>query len=272
MKKFENFRNNVKKIFEDVKNYVKENYNKNKTTIIKWSRIVLTIVMAILLVCSFIMINDLYDRVDDISGQLQSVKSSVESQKTSSEVKSDDKSTSSAISSSTESISTSSTTSTSSKPTSSTSTSSKTVTSKPETSKTTTSNGYSIVITDTSSDLELLACVIYQEAGGNGSCDDCRRRVADVVLNRVADPRFPNTIRGVLSAKNQYGSFYYTGIKWPDRAKNYYEKDAVARAYRIAEEVLNGQHSDLYGKGYVWQAAFKQGTSQIYHCGEYFGK
>lgn len=34
-------------------------------------------------------------------------------------------------------------------------------------------------------DVELLACVIYQEAGGDTCCDMCRRRVADVVLNRV---------------------------------------------------------------------------------------
>ena len=91
-------------------------------------------------------------------------------------------------------------------------------------------------------------------------------------MNRVNDSRFPDTIKGVLTAKNQYGRFYYTGVVWPSRAKNYYEKDAVARAYRIAEEVLNGQHSELYGNGYIWQAAFKQGTSQIYCCGEYFGK
>ena len=92
------------------------------------------------------------------------------------------------------------------------------------------------------------------------------------MLNRVNDPRFHNTIREVLTAKNQYGRFYYTGIVWPSRSTNYYEKDAVARAYRIAEEVLNGQHSALYGNGYVYQAAFKQGTSQIYCCGHYFGK
>lgn len=121
-------------------------------------------------------------------------------------------------------------------------------------------------------DLELLACVIYQEAGGNGSCDECRRRVADVVLNRVESDRFPNTIEEVLTAKRQYGRFHWTGVIWPERASNPGEKEAVARAYRIAEEVLSGQHSELYGQGYIWQAEFKQGTEQIYHCGHYFGR
>lgn len=122
------------------------------------------------------------------------------------------------------------------------------------------------------SDLEMLACVIYQEAGSDSICDDCRRRVADVVLNRVADSRFPNSIYKVLTAKNQYGKFCKTGIVWPKCAKYAGEKHAVERAYRIAEEVLNGQHSDLYGKGYVWQAQFKQGTSGFWCCGTYFGK
>ena len=121
-------------------------------------------------------------------------------------------------------------------------------------------------------ELELLACVIYQEAGGNECCDECRRRVADVVLNRVNDPRFPNDIRSVLTAPKQYGLLYKTGAVWADRASNPGEKAAVDRAYRIAEEVLLGQHSELYGNGYIWQAEFKQGTEQVYHCGIYFGR
>lgn len=119
-------------------------------------------------------------------------------------------------------------------------------------------------------DLELLACVIYQEAGGDDVCDECRRRVADVVLNRVEDPRFFNSIEGVLTTEDQYGDWYHTGVVWPDRAKNDYS--TVDRAYRIAEEVLRGQHSELYGKGYVWQARRPQGTDNVYCCGQYFGR
>lgn len=118
--------------------------------------------------------------------------------------------------------------------------------------------------------LELLACVIYQEAGGNYYCDECRRRVADVVLNRVSDDRYPDTIHGVLTQYRQYGKFYWTGVVWPERAK--YEADSVARAYRIAEEVLSGQHSELYGNGYIYQAEFVQGKDNIYCCSHYFGK
>lgn len=121
-------------------------------------------------------------------------------------------------------------------------------------------------------ELELLACVIYQEAGGNECCDECRRRVADVVLNRVNDPRFPNDIHSVLTAPRQYGRFSQTGVVWPSRANSPGEKLAVDRAYAISEEVLLGRHSELYGNGYIWQAEFKQGTEQLYHCGIYFGR
>ena len=119
---------------------------------------------------------------------------------------------------------------------------------------------------------ELLACVIYQEAGSDLQCDDCRRRVADVVLNRVESDLFPNTIYEVLTQQYQYGLYYYTGVVWPERASDPNEAEAVERAYRIAEEVLRGNHSDIYGKDYIWQAEFSQGINVIYCCKTYFGQ
>lgn len=121
-------------------------------------------------------------------------------------------------------------------------------------------------------DIELLARVIYQEAGGNNYCDDCRRRVADVVLNRIEDDRFPSTMLNVLRQEGQYGKYYWTGVVWPDRAWYDSEKPAVERARRIAEEVVSGQHSELYGQNYIWQAEFIQGYDWIYCCGIYYGK
>ena len=122
------------------------------------------------------------------------------------------------------------------------------------------------------SDEELLAIVIYQEVGGSMHCDNCRRRVADVVLNRVASDEFPDTIYEVLTQEGQYGRLYWTGIKWSDRSSNPNEAYAVERAWRIAREVLNGQHSELYGHGYIWQAGFEQGTDGFWCCGHFFGK
>jgi spore germination cell wall hydrolase CwlJ-like protein len=125
---------------------------------------------------------------------------------------------------------------------------------------------------ETMSDREMLACVIYQEAGGNGSCDNCRRYVADIVLNRVNDPRFPDNIHDVLTAPSQYGRFHWTGVKWADRAKYETEKEAVARAYQVADEVLAGEHSELYGNGYIWQAGFAQGSDGFWCCGHFYGR
>lgn len=120
-------------------------------------------------------------------------------------------------------------------------------------------------------DRERLACVIYQEAGGNAICDNCRKYVGDVVLNRVNDPRFPNSIEGVLLQSGQYGRFSWTGIVWQSRAHNAGEKAAVERAYHVADELLAGNHSELYGNGYVWQAGFVQGSG-FWCCGHYFGR
>lgn len=122
-------------------------------------------------------------------------------------------------------------------------------------------------------ELSLLACIIFQEMGGDYGCDDCRRRVADTVLNRVNSPYFPNTIYEVLTqGLMQYGFNTTTGVYWPKRATYPGEAHAVERAYRIAEEVLNGKHSDIYGKDYIWQAEFIQGINNIYCCNTYFGQ
>lgn len=121
-------------------------------------------------------------------------------------------------------------------------------------------------------EIELLACVIYQEAGGDACSDLCRAYVGDVVLNRVEDPRFPDTLEGVLTQQGQYGRFHWTGIIWPERASNPREADAVQRAYDTARALLSGEHSELYGQGYIWQAEFEQGTDVIYLDGLYFGR
>jgi spore germination cell wall hydrolase CwlJ-like protein len=109
----------------------------------------------------------------------------------------------------------------------------------------------------TEEQLEILAVVIYQEAGSNACSDDTRRKVGSVFINRVASTKFPNTFEEVATAERQYGRLYWTGIKWPDRAANEGEAEAVQRAYTIAEELLvNGS---ILPPNVVWQAEFIQG-------------
>lgn len=120
--------------------------------------------------------------------------------------------------------------------------------------------------------VEMLACGIYSEAGGDACSDKCRKYVGDVMLNRVNDPRFPDTLEEVLTAELQYGRWHWTGVVWPERATEPGEAAAVERAYRIARELLAGEHSEIYGAGYVWQAEFEQGTDIIVLDGIYFGR
>lgn len=120
-------------------------------------------------------------------------------------------------------------------------------------------------------ELEMLACVIYQEAGGDCCCDECRYRVADVVLNRVNDSRYPSTIKEVLEEPRQWGMFSETGIVWSERASLPEEQEAVKRAYDVAYDVLSGNHSDLTSR-YIYCAEFAQGTDWVYCDGIYFGR
>ena len=118
-------------------------------------------------------------------------------------------------------------------------------------------------------DLEYLAIVIYQEAGGDNFSDDTRLKVGTVVMNRVADPRFPDDLHGVLTQKSQYGLLHWTGVVWADRANNPGEEHAVKRAYKCAEQILMGYRS--FGEDVIWQAEFAQGSEIVaYQDGTYF--
>lgn len=123
--------------------------------------------------------------------------------------------------------------------------------------------------TYTDEELEMLALVIYQEAGSDSCSDETRLMVGTVVMNRVADPRFPDTMYEVLTAKRQYGMLHWTGIVWPDRANHPTEAAAVERAYAIAERILLGERT--LPEDVVWQAEFRQGTEVVaYSDGIYF--
>lgn len=121
----------------------------------------------------------------------------------------------------------------------------------------------------TDEELELLALVIYQEAGADTCSDDTRLKVGTVVMNRVASDAYPDTIREVVLQPAQYGRLSWTGPVWPDRAKLPQEAHAVERAYNCAEQVLLG-HRALPADT-VYQAEFVQGVATLaYQDGFYF--
>lgn len=123
--------------------------------------------------------------------------------------------------------------------------------------------------TYTEEELDMLALVIYQEAGGDACSDETRRMVGTVVMNRIADNRYPNTMYEVITQRAQYGRLYWTGLVWPQRASNPGEAHAVERARTIAEQILQGDRA--LPEDVIYQAEFEQGTEVVaYQDGLYF--
>lgn len=113
----------------------------------------------------------------------------------------------------------------------------------------------------TDEDLYLLAHIINAEAGGaTYVSDQCVFGVGSVVLNRVKDPRFPNTIRDVLWQPGQYYNGWNGAIT----------KEPSDRSWQIAAELL--EQGSIFPPEVVWQANFPQGhgvylyTDTMYFC------
>lgn len=108
-------------------------------------------------------------------------------------------------------------------------------------------------------ELDLLARVIWSEAGSDWLTDEHQRAVASVVINRVNDERFPNTINDVIYQKGQYGCVSNGMI---NRTPN-------QRAYDNAKYVL--EYGITIPSNVVWQSQFKQGKGLYkYIQGHYF--
>lgn len=94
-------------------------------------------------------------------------------------------------------------------------------------------------------DLYVMAHVIMGEAGGNSW--DLKIGVGSVVLNRVKDERFPNTIYDVVFQNGQYA------CTWDGN----YNKEPTEECYDAALFLLeNGSQMPDY---VIWQAEFLQG-------------
>lgn len=84
-------------------------------------------------------------------------------------------------------------------------------------------------------DMQLLAKVIWVEA--RGECNEGQQAVAEVVLNRLASDQFPDTMKGVIFAENQFRSAQFL-----DQAEPYQlQYEMIARAmfgpYVLPEDV-----------------------------------
>lgn len=85
----------------------------------------------------------------------------------------------------------------------------------------------------TDEEIEMLKYIVEQETRGGSYRHKCI--ITNVILNRVEDSRFPNTVREVLLQKNQFSSIW-----------NYYQKrvEPDKSTERAVNDVLNGRVED----------------------------
>jgi spore germination cell wall hydrolase CwlJ-like protein len=119
-------------------------------------------------------------------------------------------------------------------------------------------------------ELYCMAVVIYNEAGSSQCTDQQREYVGYVVLNRVKDSRYPNTIREVLQQSGQYEGLGDAGVNFAPRSSNSSEAKALERAWKIAKQVLENRDNIPIPVNVVFQAEFKQGSGVYKQIGNTF--
>ena len=68
--------------------------------------------------------------------------------------------------------------------------------------------GYQKLAQYSDEDIRILTTTVFHEAGH--TAEQLRQYVAQVVLNRVEDSRFPDTVKGVITQPGQYSTKYAT--------------------------------------------------------------
>lgn len=104
-------------------------------------------------------------------------------------------------------------------------------------------------------ELDLLAAVIYHEAGSNECSDRHQQLVGQVVVNRMNSDEFPNTIYDVITQVKP--NIQYSTYK--NVVRDAGNRDIIPqRCYDNALIVLNSEVE--CPDNIVWQANFKQGS------------
>ena len=88
----------------------------------------------------------------------------------------------------------------------------------------------------TDSEIDLIALVTMAEA--EGESEEGKRLVIDVILNRYDSSRFPNTISGVIYAKNAFECM------WNGRVNRCYVRDDIRQL--IVEELQSRTNSNIH--------------------------
>ena len=116
------------------------------------------------------------------------------------------------------------------------------------------------IVTYTEEELELLARVIFAEAGSNWCSDKMQQYTGSVVLNRMASPLFPNTMREVVYQRGQYSCASSGNIN----------KTPNERAYNCARFLL--ENGSVLPSNVIFQSQHRQGdglyeqVQNMYFC------
>lgn len=120
--------------------------------------------------------------------------------------------------------------------------------------------GEAEILTYTNEELELLAHLIFAEAGSDWCSDKMQQYTGSVVLNRIASPYFPNNMYDVIYQKGQY-SVTRTGA---------INKTPNERAYNVAKFLL--ENGSVLPNNVVFQSQHIQGdgiyekVQNMYFC------
>ena len=137
--------------------------------------------------------------------------------------------------------------------------------------------GYQKLAQYSDEDIRILTTTVFHEAGH--TTEQLRQYVAQVVLNRVEDSRFPDTVKGVITQPGQYSTKYATveaanAIQATDSKNGTYYgicEDSVKAAMMGQVEMPSNvlyQANFSQGKG-VWKSVyFNSGwyASTSYFC------
>ena len=138
--------------------------------------------------------------------------------------------------------------------------------------------GYQKLAQYSDEDIRILTTTVFHEAGH--TTEQLRQYVAQVVLNRVEDSRFPDTVKGVITQPGQYSTKYATveaanAIQATDSKNGTYYygicEDSVKAAMMGQVEMPSNvlyQANFSQGKG-VWKSVyFNSGwyASTTYFC------
>lgn len=117
----------------------------------------------------------------------------------------------------------------------------------------------------TNSELRLMSCIIYAEANGEPYAG--KLAVGIVVMNRKSSKSFPNTVKGVIYQKYQFGPVRNGSLK---RALKEYDagrftSSAEKQCIKAAKEALNGTKKVKYRsktynmKGFYYFSTYVKG-------------